>query len=215
MQINSRRNSHRLSCFELHQIACALSLHLLWEALDYVDCPHSKNDSSTLARHHSTESGNLLCAAGAATELNAKPVFRVAFADRFADWVAVRADQKNPFCAKHSCHYYRIPISVFDIMGSNDLIGGLVRLHILHHAAEEEVFGLGLIEELSRHGYRISPGTLYPILHSLEKKEWLKSKSRNVGGKNRKIYRATSKGRRALEEAKEKVRELFGELFEE
>ena len=58
-------------------------------------------------------------------------------------------------------------------MSNNDLVAGLVRLHILHHAVEEEVFGVGLMEELSRHGYEISPGTLYPILHSMEKKGWI------------------------------------------
>ena len=51
-----------------------------------------------------------------------------------------------------------------------ELYGGLIRLHILHHAAQEAVFGLWLIEELQRHGYRIGPGTLYPILHGLEKR---------------------------------------------
>jgi PadR family transcriptional regulator PadR len=97
----------------------------------------------------------------------------------------------------------------------NDLVGGLVRLHILHHAAKEAIFGLGIMEELSRHGYDISPGTLYPILHSLEKQGLLKSKENFVAGKRRRIYRATPKGKTSLEDAKIKVRELFGELFEE
>ena len=45
-----------------------------------------------------------------------------------------------------------------------DLYSGLIRLHILHHAVKEPIFGLGMAEELARHGYRISPGTLYPLL---------------------------------------------------
>lgn len=98
---------------------------------------------------------------------------------------------------------------------ANDLVGGLIRLHILHHAAKETIFGLGIMEELSRHGYDISPGTLYPILHSLEKQGLLKSKEKFVSGKKRRIYRATSKGKTSLEDAKIKVKELFGELFEE
>ena len=49
-----------------------------------------------------------------------------------------------------------------------DLYSGLIRLHVLHHATEEPIFGLGMIEELNRHGYRISPGSLYPLLHGLE-----------------------------------------------
>jgi len=58
-----------------------------------------------------------------------------------------------------------------------ELYTALVRLHILHHAAEEEIFGLGIIEELARHGYRLSPGTLYPILHGMEKNSLLRSRA--------------------------------------
>jgi DNA-binding PadR family transcriptional regulator len=96
-----------------------------------------------------------------------------------------------------------------------DLYSGLIRLHILYHAAEEGIFGLGMIEELARHGYRLSPGTLYPVLHRLEEKKLLRSSARIEGGKIRRIYRATPEGRKALRNAKEKVRELFGELFEQ
>lgn len=100
-------------------------------------------------------------------------------------------------------------------MANTDLYSGLIRLHILHHAAREPIFGLGIIEELARHGYRLSPGTLYPMLHSLEEAGYLRSRARAVDGKIRRNYLITSKGRAALSEAKEKVRELFGELFEE
>ncbi|MFZ1050478.1 MAG: helix-turn-helix transcriptional regulator [Candidatus Sulfotelmatobacter sp.] len=51
-----------------------------------------------------------------------------------------------------------------------DLYSGLIRLHILHHACEGDIFGLGMIEELGRHGYKLSSGTMYPLLHSLEKR---------------------------------------------
>lgn len=97
-----------------------------------------------------------------------------------------------------------------------ELYAALVRLHILHHAAEEEIFGLGIIEELGRHGYRLSPGTLYPILHAMEKKMLLRSRSvHGADGRVRRVYAATANGRHALRDAKKKVRELFGELFEE
>lgn len=97
-----------------------------------------------------------------------------------------------------------------------ELYTALVRLHILHHAVEGEIFGLGIIEELGRHGYRLSPGTLYPILHGMEKKSLLRSCSAHgEDGRSRRMYAATAKGRRELQDAKEKVRELFGELFEE
>jgi DNA-binding PadR family transcriptional regulator len=96
-----------------------------------------------------------------------------------------------------------------------DFYGGLIRLHILHHAAQEPVFGLWLIEELQRHGYRIGPGTLYPILHGLEKRGLLRSTTQLQGGSVRRIYSATAKGRRTLQRAKGKVRELFGEIFDD
>lgn len=100
-------------------------------------------------------------------------------------------------------------------MDDRDLYSGLIRLHILHHAEEESIFGLGMIEELARHGYRLSAGTLYPILHGLEAKGYLRSVERRHGAKIRRVYRATPAGRRALGVAKARVRELFGELFEE
>jgi DNA-binding PadR family transcriptional regulator len=96
-----------------------------------------------------------------------------------------------------------------------DLYSGLVRLHILHHAAREPVFGLGLIEELARHGYTISAGTLYPLLHNLERKGYLRSFEQHEGKSRRRMFRATSFGKRALEAAKERIRELFNELLED
>jgi DNA-binding PadR family transcriptional regulator len=96
-----------------------------------------------------------------------------------------------------------------------DLFSGLIRLHILHHAAHEPVHGLGLIDELGRHGYKLSAGTLYPMLHRMEKKGYLRSTATRQGRSVRRVYRATPAGRKALADAKEKVRELFGELFED
>ena len=76
-----------------------------------------------------------------------------------------------------------------------DLYSGLIRLHILHHAAEGPIFGLEMAEELGRHGYRISLGTLYPLLHGLEKKGYLRSTPQRKGKAIRKVYRATSLGK--------------------
>ena len=95
------------------------------------------------------------------------------------------------------------------------LFSGLIRLHVLHHACEEPIFGLGMIEELARHGYRLSPGTLYPLLDGLEKQGLLRSSRRLAGGRLRRFYRATPAGRKALKTAKLRVKELFGELFED
>lgn len=106
----------------------------------------------------------------------------------------------------------KIEEDVFD--ADRDLYSGLIRLHVLHHAVEEPIFGLGMMEELARHGYRISPGSLYPLLHGLEQKGYLRSKEQRNGKSLRKVYRATPKGRKALAAAKSKVRELFRELIE-
>jgi DNA-binding PadR family transcriptional regulator len=99
-------------------------------------------------------------------------------------------------------------------LADRDLYSGLIRLHVLHHAADAPIFGLGMIEELGRHGYKISAGSLYPLLQGLERKGYLRSKVERSGRSLRRIYRATPIGRRALAAAKQKVRELFHELIE-
>ena len=99
-------------------------------------------------------------------------------------------------------------------MEHQDLLSGLIRLHVLHHAVEDEVYGQWMIEELGRHGYRLSAGTLYPMLRSMEKKGYLTSEERRVGRSVRKVYRATPLGREALDMARGKVRELIGEMME-
>jgi DNA-binding PadR family transcriptional regulator len=101
-----------------------------------------------------------------------------------------------------------------DFADDRDLYSGLIRLHVLHHAAREPIFGLGMVEELARHGYRISPGTLYPLLHGLEKKGYLRAADERNGKSRRKVYHATRLGRNALRAATSKVRELFRELME-
>ena len=95
------------------------------------------------------------------------------------------------------------------------IFSGLIRLHILHHAAQEPIYGLWLIEELRRHSYEISPGTLYPILHRMEEAGYLSSERREAQGRYRRFYTTTQLGRQVLEEGREKVQELFSELFEE
>ncbi len=89
---------------------------------------------------------------------------------------------------------------------------GFIQIHILHHAKKEPIFGSFMIEELRTHGYEISPGTLYPIFHSLEKSGHLLSENKNYEGKIRKYYSITKKGEQTLTEAKNKIKELTGEL---
>jgi len=88
-----------------------------------------------------------------------------------------------------------------------------IELHVLHHASEETVYGLWLIEELAEHGYKISPGTLYPVLHGMETSGVLKSRNTIFKGKVRKYYSITPKGKRHLQRAKRQVGELVREVF--
>ncbi len=95
-----------------------------------------------------------------------------------------------------------------------ELYSGLIRLHVLHHAVKESIFGLGMIEELGRHGYKVSPGMFYPLLHSMERRGLLRSQQAEKRN-GRRVYRATPAGRKALTIAKYRVQELFSELFED
>lgn len=97
----------------------------------------------------------------------------------------------------------------------NDFFLGFIKIHILYHASEEAIYGVGIREELGRHGYQLSPGTLYPTLHRLEKDGYLQRHSRVVTGKVRNYYTITEKGKGALNEARSKIRELVTEVLEE
>jgi PadR family transcriptional regulator PadR len=136
-------------------------------------------------------------------------------------------DRDGKFCLtrRNSHPYYRISTIVFlsssrlkkhsNKSGHRELYSGFIRLHVLYHASQEPIFGLEMIEELARHGYRLSPGTMYPLLHGLEKKGLLRSTRTGPRPNSRLVYRATTAGHAALAVAKDKVRELFGELFED
>ena len=91
--------------------------------------------------------------------------------------------------------------------------GGFVRLHVLYHAVREPVYGVEMMEELRRHGYDVGAGTLYPMLHQLEKSGYLTSTTEVVEGKVRKYYRATAEGAKALEVSRAKLRELVKEVI--
>jgi DNA-binding PadR family transcriptional regulator len=93
--------------------------------------------------------------------------------------------------------------------------GGFVRMHVLYHAAKEPIWGAEMMEELRRHEYNLGPGTLYPILHHLEEAGYLTSKTIVVSGKRRKNYRITRAGRKLLQDARDKLRELVSEVLED
>ena len=71
-----------------------------------------------------------------------------------------------------------------------------------------------MIYELARHGYTLSPGTLYPMLHGLERRGYLKSKDERLGRSFRRLYRATALGCETNKIGKLQVRELIGELLQ-
>jgi len=95
-----------------------------------------------------------------------------------------------------------------------ELVLGFVKIHILYHASHRPVYGLWLIEELARHGYALSPGTLYPTLHSMEDAGLLTSEKRVVEGRQRRYYTITPAGEAALAEARARLAELVAEVLE-
>lgn len=99
-------------------------------------------------------------------------------------------------------------------MYKRKIILGFIRVHILYHASlDNGIYGVEMIQELERHGYKISPGTLYPILHEMKNDRVLKLQKIIVNGKVRKIYKLTSKGSKTLEKLKRFVTELSKEVI--
>ena len=94
-----------------------------------------------------------------------------------------------------------------------DFFVGFIKIHILYHASQGPIYGVEILEELGRHGYRLSPGTLYPTLHRLAREGYLESSSRVVGGKVRRYYTITERGLVALDEARRKIAELVDEVL--
>ena len=95
-----------------------------------------------------------------------------------------------------------------------EFLRGVVPVHVLHHAAQEPVHGAWMSSELARHGYAISPGTLYPLLHPMQQAGLLESAKQTVDGRVLRAYRATAEGRRILARLRELVDEVAGEVLE-
>jgi len=87
------------------------------------------------------------------------------------------------------------------------------KVHILCHAEKEPIIGQWVIRELRRHGYEVSPGTLYPLLARMEERDWLRSKVDPDGGaRARKEYSLTKKGQEVLALLRQQVEELYREV---
>jgi PadR family transcriptional regulator, regulatory protein PadR len=95
------------------------------------------------------------------------------------------------------------------------LFTGFVRLHILYHAAKQPICGVEIMDELRHHGYKIGPGTLYPMLHGLEEAGLLSCTDDVVDGRRRKNFRITPRGRKLLAEARIKLQELAAEIIDD
>lgn len=104
-------------------------------------------------------------------------------------------------------------ISKFDIMLKN-LYAGFIRIHILYHATQQKICGIDIIKELKHHGYILSPGTIYPILHAMHQNNLLTKYKEVIKGKQRIYYTATNKGKKILIETQKKIRELYDEVIE-
>lgn len=94
------------------------------------------------------------------------------------------------------------------------LFNAFMSLHILHHAQKDAIYGSWMMEELEHHGYDVSYGTLYPLLHSLEKDGLLIKEEINFEGKRRILYRTSPLGDQTLIELQHYIRELTGEIHE-
>lgn len=95
----------------------------------------------------------------------------------------------------------------------HELQRAAIVLHVLYHASEERIHGAWMSEELANHGYTLSPGTLYPTLHRMERDGLLVSEQIVVEGRSRRVYRTTAAGVQALQEGRRAVRELADEVF--
>jgi DNA-binding PadR family transcriptional regulator len=92
------------------------------------------------------------------------------------------------------------------------------KVHILHHAEERRIYGQWLLDELRRHGFQVSPGTLYPLLARMQRAGWLQTVRRgraNSSPKARREYTLTPKGARLLAQLRRQVEELHHEVIEE
>jgi DNA-binding PadR family transcriptional regulator len=85
------------------------------------------------------------------------------------------------------------------------------KIHILYHAAEDGVYGQWMLEELHRHGYRLSPGTLYPMLTRMAQRGWLRA-AEPARPQAPRVYRLTARGREVLARIEDALDELYGEV---
>lgn len=107
-----------------------------------------------------------------------------------------------------------MPFSIKEV--SREIMLAFWKVHILHHASEAPLHGQWMLIELRRHGYEISPGTLYPLLARMERLGWLKSKAdKHAGPRARRDYTLTAEGMKVLAHVREQIKELHEEVIVE
>ena len=112
--------------------------------------------------------------------------------------------------------FMRHPMNPLPDIVTREILLSFWKVHILHHAAEGPIYGQWIADELRRHGYNISPGTLYPLLKRMEKNGWLKCIQRRNSSRNaRKEYRLANDGAKILTLLRAQVEELYREVIEE
>lgn len=90
------------------------------------------------------------------------------------------------------------------------LVSGSTSMLILRLLESEDMYGYQMIENLRRKSqdvFQLKAGTLYPLLHSMESKGYVKSYEKEANGKIRKYYSLTKEGKRYLEEKREEWQE--------
>jgi PadR family transcriptional regulator PadR len=81
------------------------------------------------------------------------------------------------------------------------LMSGVSELLLLNLLAEREMYGYELaraIRTTTREAIAVGESVLYPTLHALEERGWLRAKRRSVGGRTRVYYLLTSAGKRRM-----------------
>ena len=126
-------------------------------------------------------------------------------------WWEIQIDMRPPSITLFEIEYRNSPLLMKE--ADREILLGFWKVHILHHAGEEPIHGQWVLKELRRHGYEISPGTLYPLLERMERRGWLRGRRHpGAGLRGRKDYTLTKSGRQVLGLVREQVKELYREL---
>ena len=89
---------------------------------------------------------------------------------------------------------------------SRELLKGSTNMLVLSLLENEDMYGYQMIKKLkekSQNIFEFQEGTLYPILHNLEERNYICSYWDDTGSKKRKYYSITKEGKKHLKEKKQ------------